>query len=147
MVSYRSTFCSFFRFYSRWLYYFKEITETTNIYGDTIYSVESDDTTSVFGFGLCGDQWTFAGRKPIPRVTSDKEAETAAASSTAATASSTAATASSAAATASSAAATASTAAASSTGSAKQVAQESLMKTAPIQGAPAVLAISPAIKK
>ena len=133
MVSYRSTFCSFFRFYSLWLYYFKEITETTNIYGDTIYSVESDDTTSVFGFGLCGDQWTFAGRKPIPRVTSDKEAETAAASSTAATASS--------------AAATASTAAASSTGSAKQVAQESLMKTAPIQGAPAVLAISPAIKK
>ena len=141
MVSYRSTFCSFFRFYSRcWLYFFKEITETTNIYGDTIYSVESDDTTSVFGFGLCGDQWTFAGRKPIPRVTSDKEAETAAASSTPATASS-------AAATASSAAATASTAAASSTGSAKQVAQESLMKTAPIQGAPAVLAISPAIKK
>ena len=40
----------------------------TNINGKVPNSLESDDI-SVFGFGLCGDQWTFAGRKPVPLTT------------------------------------------------------------------------------
>jgi hypothetical protein len=40
--------------------------------------VESDDTTSIFGFGLCDDLWTFAGRKPYPRlpIATDKQLPT-----------------------------------------------------------------------